>query len=1075
MTNRTGRRVLLGGGLAAGATLAPLLRSGFAFASDVDADAEDSSQMDTSRAAALATAPVKQASTYYTPERVAAARRNIADFAWARELRDTAVELADRIVEGGDEWLWSLVPGQTLPRSINVNYVLGSPVTGKDVYQLGFYPFRIDQWTRPWKIVEPLAQKRGLPHVFPTNDFEAFYRSALDEHGVFDPERGDRSLLVNELYPERGPGWGVDDGNGWVDEDGNRWTFIAYYCHFGLWFTGVSTIGAIAQIGAGAWTHGGLQLLRDAYLYTGDPKYAHAGIILLDRIADLYSGMDVGAYSKDFRNNDPGTKKGKILGSIWETSMARDLVTSYDAYFPALADADTADVVPFLAAKAEQFGLPSKQSTGAIRLNIENGILRQILPAVRNAQIYGNFGTHQSAVAMAAVVLDHPEESREWIDFVFASGGIKADPEWHVTGGNVYSTLVDIVDRDGWGNEASPQYNTIWFDNLKTVADVLDGYADYPPADLYRHPKFRQMFFSGPRCIALNNYIPNIGDSGGCGQPGIGLNQSSYVKGFEESGDPVLAQVAYLLNGNSTKGLNTGIFSDDPAGTELAIQRVIDKHGPLDLSSDNLTGYGLAFLRAGSGAAKRAAWVYYGRSMVPHGSRDILNLGLYGFGLDLAPDHGYPEATDYSNFSAEWTKNTIAHNTVVVDATAQAGEFADYQWVATPRGFASGDRVSFVDVEAPEAYPQTSLYRRATAMVTIDETNSYLVDVFRVVGGTDHVYSFHAAEGVAAVDGLTLVEQPTGTYAGADIPMPERRSAPTRWDSGGFDWLDHVSRDSAPTAPFSIDWNIADTWGALDGDPDPHVRLTMLSAVDDVALANGYPPQNNPRNPDELRYALLHRAGKAGLATQFVSVIEPYLGSSLVRSVESVEARGRVASHEVAAVKVTLEDGRTDYIVSSLRTDVLLRVDDRFTMKGSFVVYSVRDGAPTYVFSHGASLVEPTGLVPGPKEVTGTLSGFTKEMAIGNELVVTVNGPVPEPSALVGAYVYVANDGVRNASYRIVGARSKGRRGLVLAIGSATTVRSYVNQADFSEGFRYDVAKGATVRIPITREWRRPS
>jgi hypothetical protein len=1028
--------------------------------------------------AVTATEPVKRRATYYTPERVAAARRNIANFAWARQIRDTAVAHADRIVAQGDEWLWSLVPAQTLPRSINVNYVLGSPVTGKDVYQLGFYPFRIDQWNQPWKIVDPLAQQRGLPYIFPTNDFEAFYRSALDEHGVFDPARGDRSLLVNELYPEMGPDWGVDDGYGWVDDDGNRWTFIAYYCHYGLWFTGVSTIGAVALIGAGAWTFGGLQVLRDAYLYTGDPKYAHAGIVLLDRIADLYPAMDVGAYPTDFRNNDPGTKKGKILGSIWETSMALDLVTSYDAYFPALADGDAAGVVPFLAAKAEKFGLAPKDSVEAIRLNIENGILRQIYPAVRNAQIYGNFGTHQSALALAGVVLDHPDEAREWIDFVFASGGIRSEPEWHVTGGNVYSTLVDIVDRDGWGNEAAPQYNTIWFDNLKTVADVLDGYEGYPGADLYTHPKFRRMFTSGPRIVALNRYMPNIGDSGGCGQPVLWLNKANYVKGFEEYGDPLLAQIAYLLNGNRTTGLNTGIFSDDPAGTERAIQQVIDERGPLDLRSDNLTGYGLAFLRDGIGSAKREAWIYYGRSMVPHGSRDILNLGLYAFGLDLAPDHGYPEATDYTNFSAEWTKNTISHNTVVVDASAQAGAFADYQWVATPHGFASGDRVQVVDIAAPQAYPQTDLYRRVTVMIRADEENSYLVDIFRVVGGSDHVYSFHAAEGPASVDGLTLVDQPTGTYAGPDVPMPERRATPTRWEWGGFDWLDHVARDTNPRAPFSIDWDITDTWNAVDPDPDAHVRLTVLSDVDDVALANGYPPQNNPRNPRSLRYALLHRSGSDGLASQFVSVIEPYVGTRFVSAIESVRVKppaGTVAPHEVAAIKVTLKDGRTDYVVSSLRPDVPLRIDDRFTVKGSFVVYSLRDGEPEYALTHGTSVLEPVpGLRPARAEVTGTLLEFTTELAVENELVVAVDGPMPKPAELVGGYVYVANDGERNAAYRIVSAKAEGRSRLVLDIGDQTTVRSYVDANDFSKGFRYDVAKGARVRIPLTREWRRP-
>lgn len=1047
MPERTGpsRRTILGAaGLAATSTLLPTLAPRPARAATTTT---------------MATAPVKTASTYYTPSRVAAARRNIASFAWARQLRDGVLPYANRLAAQTDDWLWGLVPGQNLPRSINVNYVLGSPVTGKDVYQLGFYPFRIDQWNRPWKIVDPLAQQRGLPYVFPTNDFGAFYASALDEQGVFDPERGDRSLLVNQLYPEKGPTWGVDDGLGWVDDDGNRWTFIAYYCHYGLWWTGVSSIGATAQI----W--GGLTTLRDAYVYTGDPKYAHAGVILLDRIADMYPSMDVGAYSEDYRNNDPATRKGKVLGSIWETNFSTGVITAYDAFFPAIANEDTANVLPFLSTKG-------KDSMAAIRLNIENNILRQILPSVKSAQIYGNFGTHQASLSLAGVVLDEPAEAKEWFDFVFAAGGILPEPEWHVTGGGVYTTLVNKIDRDGWGAESAPHYSNIWFDNLKVVADALDGYDGYPGLDLYTHPKFRNMFTAGPRTVGVNKFLPSIGDSGACGQPGIALVRTNYVKGFVEYGDERPAQLAYLLNGNKSAGLNTGIFSDDPAGTEAAIQQVVDTRGPLDLPSDNLTGYGLAWLRDGELPNKREAWISYGRSEAYHGATDQLNLGLYAFGLDLMPDHGYPEATDYTNFSQEWTKNTVSHNSVVVNKRPQKPN-----WVGVPHGFGSGARVQHADIAAPRAYPDVETYRRVTAMVKVDATNSYLVDVFRVVGGTDHVFSFHSAEGPVSVAGLTLVEQPTGTYAGPDVKMPGRRETPTDWNSPGFHWLDQVSRDQSPPASFSVDWDVVDTWNTLpDPDPDVHVRLTVLNENDDVAVANGYPPQNNPRNPRSLRYVLLHRAGSS-LASQFVSVVEPYVGQRFVRSIASVPVDGLgagLAAHEAAAVRVELVDGRVDYVISSLRPDVTLRVDGRISFRGGFGVVSLRSDEPEYAYVHDATLLAPApaGFRP-PATVTGQLVDFTRELSAENRLVVRTRGPVPAPEQLVDQYVYVANDNERNASYRVTGASRDADGQLVLEIGTASPIRRYVDDNDFGKGFQYDVAVGAQLRIPLSREWSR--
>lgn len=51
------------------------------------------------------------------------------------------------------------------------------------------------------------------------------------------------------------------------------------------------------------------------------------------------------------------------------------------------------------------------------------------------------------------------------------------------------------------------------------------------------------------------------------------------------------------------------------------------------------------------------------------------------------------------------------------------------------------------DLSAPEVYPQTSTYRRVVAMIDIDEDTSYTVDIFRVVGGNEHHFSFHGAEG----------------------------------------------------------------------------------------------------------------------------------------------------------------------------------------------------------------------------------------------------------------------------------------------------------------------------------------
>jgi oligo-alginate lyase len=1009
--------------------------------------------------------PIKTVPTIYTSERVAAARANVAAYAWARTARDTAVSTASRLFAMGDEWVWSAVTSQGLPRSYAVNQPLGSPITGTEIYQYGEYPWLADPYERPWKMVDPSSD-----YVFPTNDFWSFYLSGLDEHGNFDRSRGDAQYLVNTLYPERGPDWGVEDGFGWIDANGNKWTFAAYYNHWFVWYEAK----AIAN-------H--LNAVRDAYLLTGDLKYAHAGIVLLDRIADVYPAMDTAPYprSQGYLHSDGLTGRGKVLGSIWETVLARDISAAYDAFFPTLADGDDADVVPFLSAKATQYGLAPKSSAAAIRANIETGILRQIDPAVRSARIRGNFGMHQETLAMAAVVLDDPVASPRWIDFVLRPGRfINTPTHKEITGGNVSATLVNDVDRDGNGNEASPHYNNLWIDQVNGVAAVLADCSRYPTADLYAHPKFAMMHRARLAPIMLNRYVPPIGDSGATGKPGLFSDMHDHVLAFERYGRTEDAQAAYLLNGNTADGLYGDIFSTDVEQTAAAIQQAVDENGPLHLGSVNHTGYGLAALRDGSEAPARAASIYYGRNHgvgFGHAHKDTLNLGLWAFGVDLLPDLGYPEFADLSNRRAEWNGNTVAHNTVLVDAAPQKSHT-----IGQPMGFADGRHVKFADVSAPGVYTQTSLYRRASAMIRVDAQNAYVVDVFRVAGGDQHHLSFHAAEGTVATTGLNLVPQPTGTYAGPTVSQPPD-TAPARPNANGFDWLGNVSRAAAPSSGFSIDYTVKDTWNVHPVDPALHLRATFLADFEEVALADGVPARNNPGNPKTLRYLLGRRRG-TNLASQFVTVIEPYVGSPLVRDVSLLDVTsedGTFQPHEVTAVRVELSNGRVDYIVSSLRPDLTLRVDGQCTFRGSFGVLAVRGSAAEFAFSHGSSLLNPGRLAPGAAAtmtapapaLTGTVQWFTPTLASRNLLRLTLPQKAQPGTAdtLPGQYVYVDNDGVRNAVYLIHAARIVDDVTVELDLGETTLIRSYLDVENPGAGFRYDIAAGAAARIPVTCEW----
>ncbi|HBN85090.1 MAG TPA: hypothetical protein DDZ89_14745, partial [Clostridiales bacterium] len=54
---------------------------------------------------------------------------------------------------------------------------------------------------------------------------------------------------------------------------------------------------------------------------------------------------------------------------------------------------------------------------------------------------------------------------------------------------------------------------------------------------------------------------------------------------------------------------------------------------------------------------------------------------------------------------------------------------------------------------------------------------------------------------------------------------------------------------------------------------------------------------------------------------------------------------------------------------------------------------------------------------------TGTVVDFTRQMSLENEVTVQFNSEF-DPENLVGRFVYVQNDGIRNATYKIRGIKN---------------------------------------------------
>src|SRR5690606_36480221 len=140
------------------------------------------------------------------------------------------------------------------------------------------------------------------------------------------------------------------------------------------------------------------------------------------------------------------------------------------------------------------------------------------------------------------------------------------------------------------------------------------------------------------------------------------------------------------------------------------------------------------------------------------------------------------------------------------------------------------------ELDGRKAYPDTKEYARTMFLIggsdgdnSVD-SNAYVIDIFRVEGGHDHVYSFHGPPGTITHSGLQLKAQNKGTYAGEDI----LKGTAADGFPPGYSFLYNVQKDNRPPAHFMLDWKTEDGYRGITKDDNIHLRMYALSPSDDV-------------------------------------------------------------------------------------------------------------------------------------------------------------------------------------------------------------------------------------------------
>ncbi|MBK8858065.1 MAG: heparinase II/III family protein [Opitutaceae bacterium] len=794
--------------------------------------------------------PLKDRRTLHSEAEIALARDNVARFPAAKRVAEEIIADADYWVDWTDEALRDLIVTAEVPRSFEV-CPEGCPVHGRKVFELTgkFYPWIVDP-KKPFQVTCPVGGE-----TYPGNDYGRFYRSGFkDRTGLDQPY--------------------ADDGRGWVAPDGQRYWFVAHWHHWVWTQHPTSPHPNIMR---------GLAALGRAWLLTGDPRYAHKAAVLLHRTAEVYPNMDhesQSRYGELMAAKDGSRYSGKIINAIWETYFVAQLAETYDAIWETI-DGDAA-----LQAFTGKGGRD-------LRAFIEANVIEDGIDAIYERRARGNYGMHQRALLIAAIVRQHGDNARYLNDLLDKPEGASYL--------GIRRALYGLVWRDGQPFE-SPEYNSLWVQNLTAVTSLLPKLG----VDVSTLPRLRRLYDAPLAAIAIGRHTPALGDTSSVYGGVVGEAPSVYQQAFRTYGDPRYAAFLAAFGGAGDGGFRDFASLQHPP-LEAAVAPPADRR-VTPQRSRLLSGFGLALLN--DPADETAVSLYFGQH-VSHFHFDRLHFDLFARGWPLTPDLGYPDAMNiYVPGVWTWSVNTIAHNTVTVDAAAQPGNapgvvelFADAGWV---RG---------VEVSAAGTYPQCADYRRGLVLVDAPGGGRYLVDFFNVTGGRQHDYSLHGPPGTSRLADDAWSAPAPGTLAGEKVQLGELYDDPAMAAAGptqgyfeyrgsGFQHLFNVQRRTGGDAV--VDY-------VHEKDPAAALRIRVLAAPG-LSLMAADARVSPVKNPHLLKYLIARHAAPEGdglLRSEFVSVLEPHApGEALMTAATRLTVAGGGR-----ALLLTHANGESDIVI----------------------------------------------------------------------------------------------------------------------------------------------------------------
>lgn len=781
-----------------------------------------------------------------------------------------------------------------------------------------------------------------------------------------------------------------DTGTGWHNEaDGKTYYFVGCYNAFAA-----QRITLVA-----------LPNLTLAYAVTGESKYARAAAVLFDSLAETYPTSIVGSVDYPSKNN-----YGRLERPQYQ--VARVLVLLAD-YLDLLYD-------------SPEFAAPSSKFRGSIRQHVEEAVIRDGGRFCYGEAVKGYMGltNGQADYVRGALAAGLMLGEQDWIDCA-----VKGPY-------SVYSFLDNCLDRDGQYYETSVGYADHALSLYVDFAEMLRNYAsaEHPGGiDLYRHPKLQKALFQASIDLDCFGHQPRFGDWA----PDVTVATSSSRYAFlpYAHSEMLVARAADEEVRNYWMAARESICDGDVEARRSGrpghwmtwllfhAEPLAEKKRPIAFAPNPvLGGKGIGVLRTGSRPDGAAALLRYGPAH-NHGHLDDLNLNYYALGRELTYDLGYTLGS--AHVQTGWSHVTASHNLVVVNEKSQmrqpggGGSAHLYLDAAPVRAFEASSEASY-------SSEKVETYRRTLALVDVP-AGSYLVDVFRVVGGSRHDQMWHFAGELAKVEGAAMGDiQTTGSLAGSEFDWGRKVGASgdligcadkgPYWvapPGNGYGFLYDVRRSA------SLGGECAAVWSVNPKGAETLTLRLLPEPATELITARGPGILPNLPNAD---YAILRRRGER-LRSDFVSVLEASRGASRVRSARRLEPQSDTPG--AVGVEVQTEQG-TDYILSAMDpvpTEFVTSSGDTIRFAGRFAFIRTAGGKAADAVLAGGTELEfgSTRLSAASGEHTGTLTAVDPERSR-----ITLSEPLP--AELAGQFIYLDAPGYsHNSPYRIKEVTGGGR------------------------------------------------